>query len=46
MNYESNKSYRFVNENSLFKPYREKNGRLKKTINNKTIQENTGIRFL
>lgn len=44
MNYESNKSYRFVNENYLFKPYREKNGRLK--INNKTIQENTGIRFL
>lgn len=24
MNYESNKSYKFVNENYLFKPYREK----------------------
>lgn len=24
----------------------KKNRRLKKTINNKTIQENTGIRFL
>lgn len=47
MNYESNKSYKFVNKNYLFKPYREKKTRrLKKTINNKTIQENTSIRFL
>lgn len=37
MNYELNKFYRFVNENYLFKLYREKNGWLKKIINNKII---------
>lgn len=30
MNYESNKSYKFVNENYLFKPYREKKQTIEK----------------